>query len=237
MDTKEPLENNIKLKKAERYYNLGDYEEAAKRYEELASNNIPEALNNLAYMHYRGLGVKQDIAKARDLYWDAYLNGSSLAINNLILLSYEHESEESKEDLAKIYNIAYQTKNEDWMATAISYITVTDVDDIDHLDIRSGKYDYIFEGGVEDIAERLRDPANQYEIDRWKAESVLYLPHAGAAYTGESRKMVYQGAVSGNDVEGEYGIYYKYVIYTRGMKSTDNLTTGIERILDIEKTE
>ena len=237
IDTKEPLQTNIGMKKTEKYFNIGDYAEAAKRYNKYASKGVPEALNNLGYMHYKGLGVEQDIGKARDLYWEAYMNGSSLAINNLIVLSYENDSDQAKEDLAKIYNIAFQTKNEEWMASAISYVKAMDIDDVNYYEINNGKYDDIFEGGVEKIAERLKDPDNQYMINVWTRKEVLYFPHAEKAYTGETKKMVFQGAVVGNKEMGGSGIYYKYVVYERGMKCTDKLETGIERILDIEKNK
>lgn len=67
----------------------GDYEGALKQFREAANNGNPAALNSLAVMYEKGMGVEVDYAEARNWYQVAIEHGSFDALYNLAVLYAE----------------------------------------------------------------------------------------------------------------------------------------------------
>lgn len=76
------------LEKAENYYKFNDYLKVIDIYKNKKLEDNPVALYNLAYFYARGIGIEQDIDKAKELYQRSYLVseeyiGGYVAINIL----------------------------------------------------------------------------------------------------------------------------------------------------------
>lgn len=68
------------------YCDRGDYKQGIELYKiGIIKGNI-ECCNGLAYMYYYELGIEQNYEKAEELYQQAALGGSDLAINNLCII-------------------------------------------------------------------------------------------------------------------------------------------------------
>lgn len=70
------------LKRAEVYYDMGEYVQAVNIYnlELLSENSV--ALNNLAYMYEHGVFFQEDIDEAKRLYKAAYMFGTEREVQN-----------------------------------------------------------------------------------------------------------------------------------------------------------
>lgn len=60
------------LLKADNYYKLGEYVRVVEIYNNEKLQDCAFALNNLASLYVKGIGVAQDIGKAKELYYKAY---------------------------------------------------------------------------------------------------------------------------------------------------------------------
>lgn len=72
LDQNEDLSVNDLLVRADNYYKLGEYIKTAEIYHNEDLEDCAFALNNLASLYANGMGVAQDIEKAKDLYYKAY---------------------------------------------------------------------------------------------------------------------------------------------------------------------
>lgn len=248
--TIKPIDNNRLLTEAEVCINAGLYDQAISIYQKKALQNVPAALNNLGYLYYSGMGVTQNMEKARDYYRKAISKGSYRAINNLIILDFEVFSEDSKEELADIFQASYEVKDEARVACALSYALGVDIDTISYSNIRTGSYDDLFDNNGEKFRRKLLSPDNTYENHAWVFCGTYYYSVSGKEYETESSKLIlkegFENGVSKEKLIENHNVepsvlagfpsdtIYVYNYYQYNKKCTDRLETGLERVLSVD---
>ena len=229
MTTIIPTKQEQSLIKAQALFNSGQFSEAVQRYNSSLLQKNPIALNNLGYMHERGLYFTQDNETAKYYYRKASAEGSEIAVNNLIRLDLEEYSAESKEDLVRIFRSAYEMKNDKLIRIALSIIDANiEVETVYDTSIE-GEYSDLFTGNAEKYAEILDKTAMRKEESKWISVTTFYSPVNQGSMGGDT-KLVFGGTVSGANIDGGKGTYYKYTLYRRDHWNLDDLECGMEKV-------
>ena len=221
-----PILENKKLIKAQACVNCGEYSRALAIYRShrLKDNSI--ALNNIGYLYEKGLGVEKNTEIARSYYREAAVNGSKRAIDNLIYLDLMDYSDESKEELVKLFCSAYEMKDERLAEVAI--LCVYDIyGSNDTSKVLDEDYNKLFNNGAELFRKLLFEREKNAERP-WKCVETIYSTSSGKANYGETSKYVLVGAESGISLGGDAAIYYKYEYYERPKNPEDYLDRGFE---------
>ena len=86
--------------------------------------------------------------------------------------------------------------------------------------------------GSKCISTSTRDASASTEYTGWSFSQTVYYTSAGKAYTGDTSKRVYVGAISGSSCGspcGNSGLWYKYSEYTRSKYTVYNCPSGYNR--------
>lgn len=106
-----PQNRDELISKAEELYQTKDYIESVKTLEDKSLDTDPIALNNLAYMYERGLGVSKDLKRASELYEKAKNRGEGTAQKNWIVFSMQHPV--SYDQIVETIKYGYEIGDED----------------------------------------------------------------------------------------------------------------------------
>lgn len=235
-----PILYNQLLMKANTCVSTGQYEQAISIYEKLSDKNVPVALNNLGYLYQKGLGVKADSVIAQELYKKAIQNGSDIAVNNLILLDFEINTDEAKEDLIEIFRSAYEVKNEPRTACAIAFALSIRASEIRSEDIQNGMYDDLFANNAEIFIQKFNANITEYSIGNWVYSGKYYYSSASKEYRGKATQLVFVDEMPLKDAKEQVDSnvfenwpadkVFIYNYYVCGEKCTDILDRGIEKV-------
>ena len=106
-----PHSRNELISKAEELYKTKDYIESVKVLEDKSLDTDPIALNNLACMYERGLGVSKDLNRASELYEKAKNRGGKTEQKNWIIFTMQHPV--SYDQIVEALKYGYEIGDED----------------------------------------------------------------------------------------------------------------------------
>ena len=190
------------------------------------------------------MGVKVDSSKAQELYKKAIQNGSDMAVNNLILLDFEINTDEAKKELVEIFRLAYEVKNEPRTACAIAYVLSIRPSEIRSEDIQSGMYDDLFANNAEMFIEKFYAHNDEYSITNWVNSGRYFYSSGSKEYRNKTTQLVLVEEIPLKDAKEQIDPYvfenwpndtvYIYNYYIYGERCTDNLDRGIEKVLSYD---